>query len=90
MLSIPMVLDDFYGEACCNILQLACVGKGSDVLFIDCCYALRESDESEMTVREQPSLAQSADRASGGISFEVVSSSISFDLYSLVEIEVSR
>jgi len=87
-LEIPIEVPDFFGEVCSNVLQFAYVGKRSDLLFLDCCYALNRPRSDEGESRGAAQACREAPKESSR--FAIDPTSVTFDLYSMVEVEVLR
>jgi len=82
-LTIPISINDFFSDICSNALQFAYVGKSSDLLFVDCCYAIVNPPRAEY--RPNP-----GDRGRQGLLgwsslLTIDPSTITFDLLSMNE-----
>jgi hypothetical protein len=85
-LSIPISIDDFFSEICCNVLQFAYVGKSSDLLFVDCCYQFNNPAREEC--KPNPGVSDRREDLTWSSPLTINSSTITFDLYSMLEISV--
>ena len=87
-LSIPVSINDFFGETCSNALQFACVGTSNDLLVVDCSYGIADPCRAEY--RPNP-----GDRGRQGLMcwsslFTIDGSTITFDLYSVRDVGINQ